>query len=122
MRPFFWGCRAGFLTLPRRCVSVFSAQSGQRLARAKMLGKIFTFALVPLIWAVSPAALAQADKTLHVGILSSGILENRDSLDQALVQGLRDQGYVEGRNLIIERRYSSSKLRDNAAELAGMKL
>jgi putative ABC transport system substrate-binding protein len=78
---------------------------------------------VPLIWAISLAALAQpADKTLHVGILSSGILENRSPLDQAFVQGLREQGYVEGKNLTIERRYSSGKLKDNANELAGMKL
>jgi len=68
-------------------------------------------------------ALAQAaEKTLRVGILSSGSYELRDSFDQALVQGLRDQGYVEGKNLTIERRYSSSKVKDNAIELAGMKL
>ena len=81
------------------------------------------FAGVLLFSALPPAALAQpADKTLHVGILSSGVLENRSPLDQAFVQGLRDQGYLEGKNLIIERRYSSSKLKDNANELAGMKL
>ena len=39
-----------------------------------------------------------------------------------MVQGLRDQGYVEGRNLVIERRYSSTKVKENAKELAGMKL
>src|SRR5213594_2930711 len=81
------------------------------------------FAGVLLLSALPPAARAQtADKTLHVGILSSGVLENRSPLDEAFVQGLRDQGYLEGRNLIIERRYSSGKLRDNASELAGMKL
>jgi len=75
------------------------------------------------LWMFAGAALAQgADKVLRIGILSSGIMENRGSLDQAMVQGLRDQGYVEGRNLVIERRYSSSKLKENAVELAGMKL
>jgi len=81
------------------------------------------FAGVLLLSALPSAALAQpADKMLHVGILSSGVLENRSPLDQAFVQGLRDQGYLEGKNLIIERRYNSSKLKDNAHELAGMKL
>jgi putative ABC transport system substrate-binding protein len=80
------------------------------------------FAVVLLLSALPPAALAQTDKTLHIGILSSGVLENRSPLDQAFVQGLGDQGYLEGKNLIIERRYSSSKLKDNANELAGMKL
>src|SRR5206468_6993177 len=62
------------------------------------------------------------EKTLHVGILSSGVRDNRESLDQAFVEALRGQGYVEGKNLVVERRYSSSKLKDNASELAGMKL
>jgi len=80
-------------------------------------------AAVPLLWALSIAAPAQtSDKPLRVGILSSGILENRSPLDQAFVEGLRAQGYLEGKNLVIERRYSSSKLKDNASELAGMKL
>lgn len=92
-------------------------------ARRDTVKALLAFALMPLIGALPPGALAQTvDKTLHVGILSSGSRENRDSLDQALVQGLRDQGYVEGKNLIIERRYSSSKVKDNATELAGMKL
>jgi len=68
------------------------------------------------------AGAQSTEGMLRVGILSSGFVENRDPLDKALVQGLREQGYVEGKNLIIERRYSSSKLKDNAAELAGMKL
>lgn len=69
------------------------------------------------------AADAQTgDKTLRVGILSSGVLENRSPLDTAFVQGLREQGYVEGKNLVIERRYSSARLADNAKELAAMHL
>src|SRR5215475_15378731 len=83
----------------------------------------FACAAATLVCAISPGTLPQtAEKTLHVGILSSGVLENRSPLDAAFVQGLREQGYVEGRNLVIERRYSSSKLRNNASELAGMKL
>jgi putative ABC transport system substrate-binding protein len=57
-----------------------------------------------------------------VGILSSGTQDLRAPLDQALVKGLRDLGYVEGRNLVIERRYGASGIRNNATELAGMKL
>jgi putative ABC transport system substrate-binding protein len=94
-----------------------------RQSRCTSAKALLALLVVPLIVATTPAALAQTpDKTLHIGILSSGILENRDSLDQALVRGLREQGYVEGKNLIIERRYSSSRLKDNASELADMKL
>jgi putative ABC transport system substrate-binding protein len=84
-------------------------------------------ALAPLlvIAAILPTMPAQAQtaqKILHVGILSSGDLSVRQPFDQALVEGLRDRGYVEGRNLVIERRYGLANIRQNAAELASMKL
>jgi putative tryptophan/tyrosine transport system substrate-binding protein len=66
-----------------------------------------------------------ADKALRVGILSSGTVELRGGLEQSLLQGLQDQGYVEGKNLVIERRYSSAMMEsmsDAARELADMKL
>ena len=78
--------------------------------------------LTSAVAATQPAYAQSADKTLRIAILSSGTLLNRSPLDQALVQGLREQGYVEGKNLFIERRYGSSKLVDNARELGGMKL
>src|SRR5215472_3824247 len=77
------------------------------------------------VTALLPTAAVDAqtgDKTLRVGILSSGVLENRSPLDTAFVQGLHEQGYVEGKNLVIERRYSSARLADNAKELAAMHL
>jgi putative tryptophan/tyrosine transport system substrate-binding protein len=93
------------------------------VGRYNAIRALVALALLALLWAIPLAPFAQtADKELHIGILSSGVLENRSPLDEALVQGLRDQGYIEGKNLVIERRYSSSKLRDNASELASMKL
>jgi putative ABC transport system substrate-binding protein len=85
--------------------------------------RVVALALLPLVWAIPLAPRAQkADKALHIGILSSGELENRSPHDAALVEGLRDEGYVEGKNLFVERRYNSNRLTENAAELAGMKL
>jgi ABC transporter substrate binding protein len=50
----------------------------------------------------APAIAAQGSaKTLHVGILSSGTYDNRGSLERSLLEGLREQGYVEGTNLVI---------------------
>src|SRR5262245_4080640 len=71
------------------------------------------------------SAVLAADKAIHVGILSSGDLENRSDLEKALIQGLREQGYVEGKNLVIERRYSGNRgqqIPEFARELARMKL
>ena len=85
-------------------------------------------ALLALGAAAGPlAARAQQskDKTAHIGILVNGNIAQRGHLEQALLDGLRDQGYVEGRNLVIERRYADSRserLPEFARELAAMKL
>jgi len=84
--------------------------------------------LVPVLAAAIAVAMpglshAQApEKTLRIAILSSGTQEVRGAFDQALVQGLRDRGWVEGRNLFIDRRYGASRLTANAKELAGKEL
>jgi len=68
-------------------------------------------------------AFAQVpEKTLRIGILSSGTRDIRAPLDAALINGLHEQGYVEGRNLIVERRYGATTIKDSAAELARMNL
>ena len=54
-----------------------------------------------------------------------GGLEQRGHLEQALLQGLREQGYVEGKNLVLERRYTDGqgeRMPEFARELAAMKL
>jgi putative ABC transport system substrate-binding protein len=74
---------------------------------------------------VPPAGLAQSpEPKAHIGILVGGSLAQRGHLEQALLQGLREQGYVEGKNLVIERRYANSMggVPEFARELAAMKL
>ncbi len=69
--------------------------------------------------------LAQSpDSKAHVGILVMGGPATRSHLEQALLQGLREQGYVEGKNLLLERRYAErfDLLAESARELAAMKL
>ena len=49
----------------------------------------------------------------------------RDHLEQALLDGLREQGYVQGRSLVVERRFaedSGRRLRSADTELAAPKL
>src|ERR1700722_15324375 len=53
------------------------------------------------------AAQAQTRATLsHLGYLWLGSADEEDSTKQGLRQGLRDLGYVEGRDIIIEYRYA----------------
>ena len=67
----------------------------------------------------------QPEKMTRIGILVAGSLEQRGDLDRALTEGLRKQGYIEGKNLLIERRYAngiSAQLPEFARTLADMKL
>jgi putative ABC transport system substrate-binding protein len=73
------------------------------------------------------AAEAQQSKgkTAHIGILVGGSISQRGHLEQALLEGLRDQGFIEGKNLVIERRYAdggNERVPGFARELAAMKL
>jgi ABC-type uncharacterized transport system substrate-binding protein len=84
-------------------------------------GFLATLAAAPLLsHAQSP------QKPLRVGILSSGSLDTRGHLEQALIRSLAEQGYVEGRNLTIERRYRGTAPRSRmpalASELAALNL
>lgn len=58
-------------------------------------------------------------KTLRIGVLSSGTIEMRGHLEQSLLEGLRERGYVEGMNLVIERRYGGATWLERSGELAG---
>ena len=49
-----------------------------------------------------PSSLAQSQaKAAHIGILVGGSQAQRGHLEQALLEGLREQGYVEGKNLVL---------------------
>ncbi len=57
------------------------------------------------------AGLAQtANKTLHIGILAGDTVAPHE--EQALLDGLRAQGFVEGRNLIVERGYTEGRVQE----------
>jgi ABC-type uncharacterized transport system substrate-binding protein len=86
--------------------------------RAFLLGAISAAAVEPL------AVRAQQVSSLpRVGILSISSRESPDTLapQRVLQQALRDLGYVEGQNVILEYRWADGKverLRELAAELA----
>ena len=79
-----------------------------------------------LLLGASTLGLAQSpQKTAHIGILVGGSLAQRGHLEQALLHGLREQGYVEGKNLVLERRYADGRTErtpEFARELAAMNL
>jgi ABC-type uncharacterized transport system substrate-binding protein len=91
--------------------------------RASCTVLLGTFAV--LIFGASPAFSQQSSKPVRVGVLMSGFEPFYAAHDRGLVAGFRDHGYVEGKNLIIERRYGhldGKRFSVLAQELAGMNL
>ena len=88
---------------------------------SEILGRFFFCALL-----LPTVAMAQdTAKTLRVGWLSPGSAESQTVLLDVLRAGLRDVGYVEGRNLVIEKRWAEGKpeqVPQLAKELAAAKV
>jgi len=81
-----------------------------------------TLAITPLalmlIVACAPAAAAENQtKVWKVGVLVSSSAALNASRDEALRQGLRDLGYIEGQNLKLDFKYAEGKL-DRLPQLA----
>jgi len=71
------------------------------------------------------AAAQQPTQTIHLGALLASTAASEKSRIDALRDGLRDLGYIEGKNIVIEWRYANLKfdrLNEFAAELVRLKV
>jgi putative tryptophan/tyrosine transport system substrate-binding protein len=87
-------------------------------------GKI-TVLLVTALLLTSSRVEAQAVKVPRVGYLSGGSLSNLGGRIEAFRQGLRELGYVEGKNIVIEWREAQGnfdRVRELADELVRLKM
>jgi putative ABC transport system substrate-binding protein len=78
-----------------------------------------------LLAAPLAAEAQQAGKVWRIGILGTASTPEDLTLRKAFLQGLRERGYVEGQNLVIERRYSegsAEQFADFAVELVRLKV
>jgi len=91
-----------------------------------MRKNIIGFALSAMLLALSFPSQAQQGKKVHrIGYLSAGTSSSEALRLDAFREGLRQRGYVEGQNIIIEVRYSEGKperLPDLAADLVRLKV
>jgi putative tryptophan/tyrosine transport system substrate-binding protein len=55
------------------------------------------------------AAVSQSPEKHRIGYLATFPDDPKDPIQEAFIAGLRDHGYVEGRNLSIERRFSDGR-------------
>jgi ABC-type uncharacterized transport system substrate-binding protein len=82
--------------------------------------KVAVTSIVVIVVMLAVAVIAEAQqptKVPRIGFLVPGSASGYASLTDAFRQGLRDLGYVEGKNIIIEYRYTEGKL-DPLPELA----
>jgi putative ABC transport system substrate-binding protein len=73
-----------------------------------------------VVWMLAGVAVASAQqpaKVWKIGVLVSSTQALNASRDEALRQGLRDLGYQEGKNIVMEYRYAEGKT-DRLAQLA----
>jgi ABC-type uncharacterized transport system substrate-binding protein len=94
------------------------------LAESKVSKNILTLSLAALTFCCASLAIAQhpASKIPRIGVL---VLGSPSSGTNAFLEGLKDLGYVEGRNISIEYRFAEGKedrLTDLAAELVQLKV
>ena len=92
--------------------------------RLRTIGLIITLA-IGLLAGPLPAEAQQAGKVYRIGYLTTSGAGSpaTNSMYIALLQGLRELGYVEGQNLVIEYRSPKRKHRfKTAAELARLKV
>ena len=85
-----------------------------------MFGKILVAAILGLATvAAPPASYGQhAANVPRIGFLGAVTPEDFPHLEKAFREGLREAGYVEGRNAVIERRYAGQGTRALAAPSA----
>ena len=77
-----------------------------------MKRKIIGFTLSTVLLALCfPAKAQQPTKVPRIGYLSTnGDASNPPPFVEACRQGLRDLGYIEGKNILVEYRYAEGKL------------
>src|SRR5918996_1369752 len=114
-------------------------RAGQRAKKHRdklMRKKDIGFTLGPLPFALSfagallfalcfPAQAQQRKNPPRIGLLSVGTASAMATRVEAFRRGLREQGYVEGQDLVVEYRYAHDnleRLREFAAELARLKV
>jgi putative ABC transport system substrate-binding protein len=91
-----------------------------------MAKRFFGLTLIALLFALSYSASAQQERKIpHVGYLTVSSLSSNVARIEAFRQGMRELGYVEGRNIVIEWRSGDGKVErqsELAAELVRLKV
>jgi putative tryptophan/tyrosine transport system substrate-binding protein len=98
----------------------------ERPSRRRFLQGSLALAGLGLLTGCEPPRLPwQPAKVPRIGFLATGSREGRKFLVEGFLQGLREHGYEEGQNIVIEYRFSDDRderLPELAAELVDLKV
>jgi putative ABC transport system substrate-binding protein len=107
-------------------IRFFSSQSGNRKSKIQNRKWAGLFAVVITLTVCGARAEAQQPaRILRIGILFPSSASFNSARVEAFRRRLRELGYVEGKNIVIEYRYAEGKLErlpDLAAELVRLKV
>jgi putative ABC transport system substrate-binding protein len=84
----------------------------------KAIAKSFALCALLLFALGFPASAQQAKKIPRIGYMVSGFRTDSNPSSDAFRQGLRDLGYIEGKNVVVEYRYAERKLDRSASLMA----
>ena len=90
-----------------------------------LLRAVVTLIILGILFVALAAEAQQATKVYRIGRLFPGLPPTPNPSLEAFRQGLREFGYVEGQNLVIEYRYAEGRLErlpDLAAELVRLQV
>ncbi len=96
----------------------------RRYSRRQLLQGSLALAGIALLFGCEMPG-QQAAKVPRIGFLAVGSREGRTFMIEGFLQGLREHGYVEGQNIIIEYRFSedrNDRLPELTAELVDLKV
>jgi ABC-type uncharacterized transport system substrate-binding protein len=89
----------------------------------RLIGLAVVLAVGLTLAPLAAGAQQQAGKVPRVGVLLTGSESDASTNVEALRQGLREHGYVEGRNIVVDYRYGDAnfdRLPQLAADLVGL--
>src|SRR6266487_4550561 len=110
-------------TLLKRFFSACSDNRKSKIQNRKLVGIVALAVILAICGARAEAQ--QPAKVPRIGILHGASASSVAARTEAFRQGLRELGYVEGKNIVIEWRYAEGKadrLPGLAAELVGLKV
>src|SRR5262245_39153449 len=96
-----------------------------RHASFRQLLRMSLILAVISIWSGWEPTDLRAEKVPRIGFLAVGTRDGRAFVIDGFLRGLREHGYVEGQNILIEYRFSESRnerLPELAAELVSLKV